>query len=152
MKIDGGRRTFCAAAGLALAGAALDACGGASCPVEPATCGATAFATGIHGSDVAMNSAASIQMPQAHVFVCRDAGGVYALDAGCTHLGCDVNFVDAKSGFLCPCHGATYDFNGEHPAGLARGPLVHYALCATPSGILIVDVNQQVDACVRLKG
>ena len=27
---------------------------------------------------------------QGHVFICRDAKGFYAVDAGCTHLGCDV--------------------------------------------------------------
>jgi thiosulfate dehydrogenase (quinone) large subunit len=151
MRVDGQRRRFCQAAGLVLAGAALPACGtSAPACVEPTSCGASSVSIGVTGADIALGTAFSYQAPQAHVFVCRDAAGVYAVDAGCTHLGCDVNFVDQASGFLCPCHGATYDFNGEHPTAPAPSPLAHYAVCAEPSGTLVVDTNQIVDACVRL--
>src|SRR5581483_12406027 len=98
MAIDEQRRRFCQAAGLAAVGVAAGACGGPACPAEPATCGTTAFSVGVRASDVPLGQALSFQMPQAHVFVCRDSGGVYALDAGCTHLGCDVNFVSQASG------------------------------------------------------
>jgi Rieske Fe-S protein len=151
------RRRICQGAALLLAGAALEACGGGaqagsdmSCG-EPA-CGATAFSVGVTAADVAVGDARSIQMPQAHVFLCRDANGVYAMDAGCTHLGCDVMFVSQAAGFHCPCHGATYDYNGQHATAPAPTPLAHYAVCAAPSGTLSVDANQVVDACVRFKG
>ncbi len=156
MAIDHQRRRFVSGAGLLLAGAALEACGAGSTAAdagcaEPA-CGATAFSVGLTAADVALGQARSIQMPQAHVFLCRDADGVYAMDAGCTHLGCDVMFVSQAAGFACPCHGATYDYDGQHATAPAPSPLAHYAVCAAPSGTLSVDANQIVDACVRFKG
>ncbi len=159
MAIDDDRRRIVHGAALLVAGAALEACGGASATAgdlatgcdEP-VCGSTAFAVGVTAADVQTGQALSIQMPEAHVFLCRDASGVYAMDAGCTHLGCDVMFVSEAAGFQCPCHGATYDYNGEHATAPAPSPLAHYAVCAAPSGTLSVDANQVVDACVRFKG
>jgi len=31
----------------------------------------------------------------------------------CTHLGCIPNYRPQDDNFLCPCHGAMYDFSGE---------------------------------------
>jgi menaquinol-cytochrome c reductase iron-sulfur subunit len=31
----------------------------------------------------------------------------------CPHLGCSVNLNNTGNGFLCPCHAASYDLNGE---------------------------------------
>ena len=93
--------------------------------------------------------------PATNVFVCHDADGYYAVDAGCTHLGCDVALKaggDLKQWFACPCHGATYDANGQNPTTPAPLPLKHYALCVQPSGTLLVDVTEAgVDPKVRLK-
>ncbi len=143
------RRRFCQAAGLALAATATGCGTGASCPLPPPSCSTSATSVGITGADVAMGQAVLRSTPQANVFVCRDKVGLYVVDAACTHHGCDVMFVSAQAGFKCPCHGATYDFNGNTPTSPAPTPLVHYALCVSPSGELIVDTEQQVDSCVR---
>lgn len=37
----------------------------------------------------------------------------------CPHLGCKYEWVDAKSMFVCPCHGSTYDDLGKHHEGPA---------------------------------
>jgi Rieske Fe-S protein len=151
--MDPARRKLCQAAGLALAGAALPACGGAkSCPEAPTMCSTAGVSFGLRGSDVALGQAVKAQTPEGNVFVCRDAGGLYVVDAACTHHGCDVGFVDAAHGFLCACHGATYDFNGQHPTAPAPTPLAHYALCTTLSGELVVDPGTTIDACVRYGG
>lgn len=52
--------------------------------------------------------------PQADTFV--------AFDAACTHQGCPVAFTGA--GFRCPCHGSTFDQNGQVTAGPASTPLL----------------------------
>ena len=44
-----------------------------------------------------------------------------AFDATCTHQGCPVSFVGP--GFRCPCHGATYDADGQVTGGPAPRPL-----------------------------
>lgn len=41
----------------------------------------------------------------------RDA--VIALSAECPHLRCPVNLSPDKSSFLCPCHQASFDLNGD---------------------------------------
>ena len=116
-------------------------------------CGSNAVGVG-NAADVMMGQAIVHSLPVANVFICRDAGGLYAVDAGCTHLGCDVAPVDPNNislGFKCPCHQATYDANGQHPTSPAPRPLNHYLLCAQPSGALVVDPTQTVEFTVRLK-
>ncbi len=52
-------------------------------------------------------------------------GGEYlALSAICTHQGCVV--APAPGGFLCPCHGSTYDREGNNTGGPAPRPLVRF--------------------------
>lgn len=82
-----------------------------------------------------------------NAYVCRDAGGLYAVSARCTHQGCTVD-PDA-SGFSCPCHGATFDINGQNPTSPAGSPLPHYALCVDSSGDLQIDKSQHVDPSTR---
>lgn len=84
-----------------------------------------------------------------HLFVCRDAGGLYALTSICTHMGCDVGFVSASDGFHCPCHGSTYDFNGQVTNGPAPLPLSHFALCVDSAGEIFVDPQTVVPADQR---
>ena len=108
-------------------------------------------------SDVPLNCAVNIPTGEAKgmsIFICHDAKGFYALDAGCTHLGCDVALKsggDLTQGFACPCHGATYDADGENPTSPAPKPLTHYLVCAEPSGALVVDLSQEVEPTVRIK-
>jgi cytochrome b6-f complex iron-sulfur subunit len=54
--------------------------------------------------------------------VFRDAGGeLRALDAKCTHAGCNVNFGGDK--ITCHCHGGVYDLSGKNIAGPPPRPL-----------------------------
>ncbi len=46
-----------------------------------------------------------------------------AMSNRCAHLGCPVRFVGAIREFLCPCHGGTYNFDGEVTAGPPVRPL-----------------------------
>jgi thiosulfate dehydrogenase [quinone] large subunit len=152
------RRRFCQA-GLALGAVAiLPACGGSAkssaiISGDGGVCGTNTVAVG-NVSDVAVNDAILRQTPTTDVFICHDAAGFYAVDAGCTHFGCDVGLKAAKDltqGFLCPCHGATYDAQGENPTTPAPSPLPHYSLCLEDSGTLVVDLDVNVDASFRLK-
>ena len=152
--MDRDRRRICQA-GLALGAAAvLPACGSSDKMNE--MCSGSAIGVG-NAADVPMNGL--VQVPTAladgdSVLVCHDAGGYYAMDGGCTHLGCDVMLKaagDLEQGFYCMCHGATYDANGQNPTTPAPRPLKHYLMCAQPSGALLVDVGMEVDPKVRLK-
>ncbi|USX52290.1 Rieske 2Fe-2S domain-containing protein [Lentzea sp. HUAS12] len=74
--------------------------------------------------DVAVGSSKSFTMPNgtpAHLL--RPAPDTFlAYNAACSHQGCPVSYVGP--GFRCPCHGATYDENGQVTGGPAPAPLV----------------------------
>jgi len=55
-----------------------------------------------------------------------DGSGVRAIDARCTHLGCNVRFRRAQSGqgeFRCPCHNGVFDAEGQPVSGPVTIPL-----------------------------
>ena len=43
----------------------------------------------------------------------RDKDTVEAYTTICPHLGCSVNFEDKSKLFICPCHGGTFDIQGQ---------------------------------------
>jgi Rieske Fe-S protein len=54
------------------------------------------------------------------VYVTRDESGqVRVLSAICPHLGCTVQWTDAKHEFVCPCHGASFKPDGTCTGGPA---------------------------------
>ena len=80
----------------------------------------------------------------------RDAGGIYALSAKCTHEGTRINQVGASS-FGCTCHGSQYDFNGGVTRGPATVALDHFQVSEPSAGaMLVVDPSLVVGASVRL--
>ena len=54
----------------------------------------------------------------------RDAhGGLTAVDARCTHLGCTVAFNPVETSWDCPCHGSRFAVDGSVLEGPATDPL-----------------------------
>lgn len=149
------RRRLCQAGLVLGASALLPACGGAAKGNSGGgSCDAINTVAVGTVDDVPLDGAVFHMTPTTNLFVCHDAQGFYAVDSGCTHLGCDVALKaagDLKQGFVCPCHGATYDAQGENPTTPAESDLPHYALCQQDSGTLVVDLQTVVDAGVRLK-
>jgi cytochrome b6-f complex iron-sulfur subunit len=78
--------------------------------------------------------------------VARDEGGLYAMSAKCTHLGCTVS-IDGST-LPCACHGSVFDLNGNVMYGPARRPLQHYRLTIT-NGSVVVDTRAVVSATER---
>jgi nitrite reductase/ring-hydroxylating ferredoxin subunit len=83
------------------------------------------------------------------LFVCRDAMGLFAMTAICTHQGCPTLFRSNQT-FFCPCHGSRFDFVGNVLMGPAAAPLDHLALCIDGAGNMTVDYNTTVDPSTRL--
>lgn len=81
-------------------------------------------------------------------FVVRDAGGVYAVSASCTHEG--VTCAVSGTNIRCPRHNAKFTFNGAIVSGPVNKPLVHYSMCTMPNGHLGVTTSSQVPASTRL--
>jgi Rieske Fe-S protein len=68
----------------------------------------------------------ALLLPDDHLAVLRMNEEVAALDLTCTHLGCIVRAT--PQGFLCPCHGSAFSYDGSvikgpAPRGLLRLPL-----------------------------
>lgn len=87
--------------------------------------------------------------PAARAYIGHDDGGLYAVDAVCTHLGC---LVEQKSegGFACPCHGSRFAAGGEVQNGPASRPLPHLALKLGSDGQVTVDRSRPVAPETRL--
>jgi cytochrome b6-f complex iron-sulfur subunit len=86
-----------------------------------------------------------------NVVVGRDAGGVYAMSAVCTHAGCllDDGPRTIAAGLGCPCHGSTFDGAGAVTRGPAGLPLQHYQVTIAADGSITVDGSMPVDSSVR---
>ena len=46
-------------------------------------------------------------------FLTRNGNQVTALSAVCTHMGCILNYSKFRDRFECPCHGATFEKDGQ---------------------------------------
>ena len=58
-------------------------------------------------------------------FLTRTGNQVTALSAVCTHMGCILNYSKFRDRFECPCHGATFEKDGQptnYSSPLARLP------------------------------
>jgi nitrite reductase/ring-hydroxylating ferredoxin subunit len=87
----------------------------------------------------------------ANIAVGRDAKGVYAMSAICTHQGCYVS-DDTKTiaaGLYCGCHGSAFDGDGQVTHGPANRPLQHYAVSIDAAGEITVDGGQPVADSTR---
>jgi nitrite reductase/ring-hydroxylating ferredoxin subunit len=81
-------------------------------------------------------------------FVVRDAGGLYALTAKCTHEGATCTVQSTH--FYCPRHGATFAIDGSPTGGPVITSLKHFAMCTLANGHVGVITSQTVANSVRL--
>lgn len=65
------------------------------------------------------------------------SGTFVAYSAVCTHEGCVVNYVADSKMFLCPCHGANYDDQGNVTRGPARSPLQQFAVAISGDNVVL---------------
>lgn len=72
-------------------------------------------------------------------FVIGAAGGVFALSAVCTHLGCITRYVSDEGAIACPCHGSKFDLEGNVTHGPAPHPLPWLDVQVDDKGELVVD-------------
>ena len=153
------RREVCGGLAACIGAIVVSGCGGdggggsqtpdaAPAPDAPAagTCGTTGT------TDVGAAATFTLNKPvyfaSKNFFVVRDANGLYALTARCTHQG--VTLVAKTSNFYCPGHGATFNFNGDVTLGPANTPLQHFAMCTLPNGNVGVNTAMTVAKTVRL--
>ena len=72
-------------------------------------------------------------------YVVGTSGGVYALSAVCTHLGCITRYLSDENVIACPCHGSRFDVEGNVVHGPAPRSLQWLEVTADANGDLFVD-------------
>ena len=87
-------------------------------------------------------------VPEARAYILRDAKGLYAISAVCTHLGCTVN-KDGEN-YECPCHGSRFNNGGYLLKGPAQFPLERLELSLSDDGKVVVDTSKTVTTETRL--
>ena len=109
----------------------------------------------------------TIKFDEEHrAYIVGGQGGVFAVSAVCTHLGCTVKYFrlnqpetvevngEKKSydfEFHCPCHGSMYYGDGTNFSGPAPRPLHWYKMEVSPDdGQLLVDLGTEVEQNFRL--
>ena len=74
-------------------------------------------------------------------YVIGTSGGVYALSAVCTHLGCIARYKSDEKVIACPCHGSRFDLEGNVVHGPAPRPLPWLDVTQDAQGNLLVDTG-----------
>lgn len=105
----------------------------------------------VGGGNVADLKVNALHVLASNVVIGLDANGIYAMSAVCTHAGCllEDNAQTISAGLFCPCHGSTFDGDGNVTNGPARTPLQHYQVTVASDGSITVDGSKPVAASVR---
>ena len=127
----------------ALALTIVPACGNSGEPVL------TGPASG--GNISALDVDTLILLKGPNTFLGRDATGVYAMSAVCTHMGCLLEPASGtvEGGAACGCHGSRFDGNGAVTHGPAGRPLQHYQVDIAADGSITIQGGMLVDATAR---
>jgi nitrite reductase/ring-hydroxylating ferredoxin subunit len=82
-----------------------------------------------------------------HVFVLRDASGLFAISDICSHRSCHLLVKTGR--FECPCHNSTFDLHGTPIGGPAQKQLDYYYIYKNHENELIVDPARSVNSSFR---
>ena len=72
------------------------------------------------------------------VYILHNEDGTFlALSNKCTHLSCRVNWKPDETAYICPCHDAYFDINGQIVSGPQPRPLEDYETKVEDSNLFI---------------
>ena len=94
------------------------------------------------GSTLAFPAGTATILPERQVRIISTDQGIAAMSLVCTHLGCIVG--ETPTGFLCPCHGSSFDAQGKVAGGPAPRPLRWLQITQAADGTLMVDLAKEV--------
>lgn len=85
------------------------------------------------------------KVSQGKFYISHVPEGLLALYWVCPHLGCTVPWNDSVRLFICPCHGSTYEPNGQIIAGPAPRPMDLMAIRIEDGRVLVDtgDISQR---------
>jgi cytochrome b6-f complex iron-sulfur subunit len=106
------RFTALAAAGAALGGSGfLESCKKADTTPQGPTVNFTLDLT--QSANSALNSVGGYVYSNGLVIARTNTSTFIAIASTCTHNGCTIQYNAQGVDFVCPCHGGTYNLNGE---------------------------------------
>jgi len=85
--------------------------------------GGAGSTTAVPLTEVPVGGAKTVRHQGKPFVVVRQATGIYAVNAVCTHLGCIVSWDKEKKLLACPCHTAFFALNGSVVMGPPPSPL-----------------------------
>ena len=65
-------------------------------------------------------------------------------DPHCTHLGCPLAATPGSNAFVCPCHGGSFDTNGDVTSGPPPHPMFRYEVRIDGSDVVIGALQSEV--------
>ncbi len=85
-------------------------------------------------------------------YIIRDKeGGIYAISALCTHLGCLTQWNENMGMISCPCHGTKFSKTGRVIKGPTSKTLPRYSVSLNKNNEIIVDKSMLVNENQILK-
>ena len=122
-------KTTCALCGLGVAGSALllDSCKKNSNSTSPQGPSVNFTLDLTQSANAALNAPGG-SVASNGVVVANSSGNFIAVAQSCTHAGCSINYNPSGNNFVCPCHGGTYDTNGNVTGGPPPSPVKKYAV------------------------
>jgi Rieske Fe-S protein len=141
------RRRFLSMMGATVATGAMQT----ACSSSDEAGGGTGGGIPAAGSNVKDVPVGSVGSTGGRILLGRDAGGLYAMTAVCTHNQCDLTVYGAlsASGISCQCHGSGFSLTGDRVKGPAIASLKHFKVDLAADGTISVDASTTVDAAVR---
>lgn len=82
--------------------------------------GEGAWASVANLADLPDGAVVRFSTPAFDGFVVNDAGEIRALSSVCTHMGCTLRYRNGWKDLRCPCHGASFNLNGELANGRSK--------------------------------
>lgn len=65
-------------------------------------------------------------------------------DPHCTHLGCPLSATAGSNSFVCPCHGGSFDTNGDVTSGPPPHPMFRYTVRVDGGNVVIGALEAEV--------
>jgi Rieske Fe-S protein len=85
-------------------------------------------------ADIGRDQGKTVRVKGERLAVYRDpAGGLHAVSAVCTHVGCLVKFNHAERTWDCPCHGPRFAVDGSVLTGPATKALAQRTIDDAPA-------------------
>lgn len=96
-------------------------------------------------SDYPPGTVSEKYIPSQRVWIANlpEEGGIVAISAICTHLGCTPRWLGSEEKYKCPCHGSGFTKDGINFEGPAPRPLERWRISLAEDGQILIDKSKK---------